>query len=56
MPWKEISLMDQRMEFVHRVLTGAIPFLGFCWRRGGRFFCIVAGGRECRWSPGKELK
>ena len=30
MPWKEINLMDQRMEFVHRALTEAIPFSELC--------------------------
>ncbi len=30
MPWKEISLMDQRLEFVYRALTETIPFSELC--------------------------
>ena len=30
MPWKEINLMDQRLEFVHRALTETIPFSTLC--------------------------
>jgi len=30
MPWKEINLMDQRLEFVHRALTESIPFSELC--------------------------
>jgi|GEM_PF-3183849 hypothetical protein len=26
MPWKEINLMDQRLEFVHRALTKLVRF------------------------------
>jgi len=30
MPWKEISQVDQRAEFVHRALTETIPFSELC--------------------------
>lgn len=30
MPWKEINLMDQRLEFVQRALTETIPFSELC--------------------------